>query len=285
MSGSPEHDDEFVRLMKELPFDDAPSRVHRESLHRDVMSRFDRAQSLKADSLGELHIPRKNMLLRADLRWVGLAAICLLVSIAWLMIPRHQSPAVTFRSLTTALVDAKTARFQIEVKQGSIPEQVVKAFYQAPGRFRQEASQNGEVSISILDETQGKRVTLFPATKTAVVMNKTGPMDQPLADAFFQLREFVSQNRDLNSSSFRMVGTRQIDGKLAVGFVSDTTFGECTLWGDPRTGHPLRIEVVGKVSRQQSIMREFEFDVALDESLFGLAPPEGYKIEVDHQTE
>ena len=285
MSGSPEHDDEFVRLMKELPFDDAPSRVHREGLHRDGMSRFDRAQALKTDSLGELHIPRKNMLLRADLRWVGLAAICLLVSIAWLMIPRHRSPAVAFRSLSTALVDAKTARFQIEVKQDLLPEHVVKAFYQAPGRIRQEVSQDGEVSISILDEPKGKRVTLFPTTKTAVVMNTTGPMDPPLADAYFQLREFLSRNRDLNSSSFRTVGTRQIDGTLAVGFVSDTAFGECTLWGDPRTGHPLRIDVVWKVSRQQTIMREFEFNIALEESLFDLAPPQGYKIEVDLGTE
>ena len=279
MSGSPEHDDDFVRLMKELPFDDAPSRVHRESLHRDVMSRFDRAQALKTDSLVELRIPRKNMLLRADLRWVGLAAICLLISIAWPMIPRHQSPELVFRSLTTALVDAKTARFQIEVKKDLLPDQVVKAFYRAPGRIRHEISQNGEVSISILDEPKGKRVTLFPSTKTAIVMNTTSPTDQPLAGAFFQLREFLSRSRDLNSSSFRKVGTRQIDGKLAVGFVSDTTFGECTLWGDPRTGHPLRIEIVWKDSRQQTIIRELEFNIALEESLFDLAPPQGYKIE------
>ncbi len=285
MSGSPEHDDDFVRLIKDLPFDDAPSRIHRESLHRDVMSRFDRLQSLKTETLKDFHLPRTNRSLRANFRWMAVAAICLFAMIGWYIFRSERSPAAVFGSLTTSFVDAKTARFQIDVNQDLLPAQIVRAFYQAPDRFRQEISHNGEMTIRIFDELTGKRLMLLPATKTAVVLNTTGPMDQSLADAFFQLREFLSRNRDLNNSPFRSVGTRQIDRKQAIGFVSDATFGEVTLWGDSRTSQLLQIEVTWKATRQQTILRDFEFNIDLGTSLFDLAPPMGYKLDVDPNSE
>ena len=280
MSESPEHDEDFVRLIKDLPFDDAPSRVHRETLHRDVMSRYDRVQAKTTDSHGEFQVPPKRMFLRASLRWAIIAVVCVLGIFVWLMIPGSQTPELAFRRLAIAVADARTAQFQIDLTQETRAEHIVRALFQAPGRFRQEKSQDTEFTITIVDEPAAKQITLFPTTRTAVVSVPDVSAERTVADDFFQLRDFLSRNFDLNSSSFRRVGTRQIDGRAAIGFVADTKFGECTLWGDARTGNPLRIELVQQTKRRRTTMRKFELNIVLEESLFELAPPEGYKVNV-----
>lgn len=281
MAELPEQDNDFSRLMQELPFDDAPSRIHRDSLQRDVLSRFDRLQAASVSSpLGTFpRRPPKRMPWQ-DPRWIACAVVCLIVAAVWLFLPGQQRPAFAFHRLAAALVEAKTARFQTEVKVDGIPGQKFRSYYRSPGRFRQEASQFGTAAISIMDEPTGKVLTLIPATKTAIVMNAQGTRkSQASTDPFFQLRELLSRNRELNDSSFRPVGERQIDGKTAIGFTSETGLGECTLWGDPRTGHPIRIDVVWKGTRNETILSDFEINVDLDDGLFELTPPPDYKVQ------
>jgi hypothetical protein len=52
-----------------------------------------------------------------------------------------------------------------------------------------------------------------------------------------------------------------------------------SLWGDPKTGLPVRIEAtVAMMPNAKITMSDFEFNVAMDESLFSVEPPAGYKV-------
>ena len=61
--------------------------------------------------------------------------------------------------------------------------------------------QDTEFTITIVDEPAAKQITLFPTTRTAVVSVPDVSAERTVADDFFQLRDFLSRNRDLNSSS------------------------------------------------------------------------------------
>ena len=50
-----------------------------------------------------------------------------------------------------------------------------------------------------------------------------------------------------------------------------------SLWGDPKTGLPVRIEQINLLDpTKKTTMSDFTFNVDLDESLFSLEPPAGY---------
>ncbi len=76
------------------------------------------------------------------------------------------------------------------------------------------------------------------------------------------------------------MGEREIDGHRALGFRSDTPAGTQTLWGDPKTGLPLRLEsTFSGVPHTEVVMRDFQLDVELKPSLFDTTPPAGYQVQ------
>ncbi len=71
-----------------------------------------------------------------------------------------------------------------------------------------------------------------------------------------------------------------MDGRNAVGFRIRANRVDMTLWADPETARPVRIEVVMD-GRQMTrmVMGNFRYDVVLKPSLFSLEPPEGYSTQ------
>ncbi len=71
---------------------------------------------------------------------------------------------------------------------------------------------------------------------------------------------------------------RDLDGRRVFGFRVISTGQVQTLWGDAKTGQPVRVEstYLGP-PRSEVVMSDFEFDKPLDESLFSVEPPADYK--------
>jgi hypothetical protein len=79
---------------------------------------------------------------------------------------------------------------------------------------------------------------------------------------------------------FEAIGEKEINGKQATGFRFDSPSAMITLWGDPATGYPVRIETVWSgTPRSEVVMADFEINVDLKESLFDLTPPADYKVQ------
>jgi hypothetical protein len=124
-------------------------------------------------------------------------------------------------------------------------------------------------------------VSLTPAKKRAMVMTLKGaPRDKLANNNFERLRELLSSSRDTKDKQYQRVGEMEIDGKRAVGFRYDSPMATVTLWGDPKTGTPLRIENVWMgIPPTEVVMTHFEINVDLKESLFDLKPPADYKVQ------
>lgn len=191
----------------------------------------------------------------------------------------EQSSAQAFDKFAETLLAAKTVRFQIEERTVGRPTEVIQAYYLAPGRYRLE-EQSGDV-VKIFDATAAKMVSLNRSAKRVVVVNfRKAPTDTKVENDFERLRELLSKNRDANDAQYQRLGEKEIGGRRAVGFRCDTPATEVTLWGDPATGYPVRIETVwGGLPRTETIMNKFEINIDLKESLFDITPPAGYTVQ------
>jgi outer membrane lipoprotein-sorting protein len=283
MSEFDKQESDFIQFLRRLPFDDAPRPEHGAALREQVLRKFDQAIAAKTAGRPWKHTfdSWRELMRRPVPRLVAVTIVCLSITAPWLLFPGRQSTAFAFDNFATVLVEAKTARFQMEITIEGQPKQKVKAYYLAPGRFRQEMAFLGAGSVSISDDIAGKMVMLMPAMKTAMVTTSKGkPKDQPPNDPFFRLRELLTKSRDMKDNPFKPIGEKEINGKQVTGFRSDSAFGQCTIWGDPKTGHPVRVEAVWSVTpRNETVMSDFEIDVDLKESMFDLTPPADYKVQ------
>jgi outer membrane lipoprotein-sorting protein len=82
------------------------------------------------------------------------------------------------------------------------------------------------------------------------------------------------------------LGEREVDGKKAVGLLCRGGREETTIWADPATALPVRVETVispppsTNMRPERITMHDFEFNKELEVSLFSTEPPAGYEVEM-----
>jgi outer membrane lipoprotein-sorting protein len=274
-----EQETEFSRLLREVPCDDAPGSEHRQSLRERALAEFDRSAIVDAAEPRWKHAFTKGteIMRRPIPRLIAFTTACLAIAAVWMLVPGGQTAAQAFNRFAEAVVTAKTAKFQMEVNVEGQPKQTFQAYFLAPEKYRQELP--GTVNIS--DFQAGKMVSIMPEQKKVMVMNlKGGPQNKMAKSHFAQLRELLAGARDAKEDKYERLGEKEIDGKKAVGFRYDSPADTVTLWGDPATGMPVRIESVwGGLPHTETIMSHFEVNVELKESLFDTTPPAGYKVQ------
>jgi outer membrane lipoprotein-sorting protein len=281
-----DQESEFRRLLEGMPFDDAPRPEQVKRLREQVLDRFE--QAARANTAGlwwKYALDEGRKVMRKPIVRLVAAAACLAIVAFWLLAPGQQS-ARAFEKFADAIVQAKTARFQMEVNVEGQPTQKIQAFYLTPGKFRQEITlgkpgQDAATVINISDFSAGKMVSLQPAEKKAMIMNLIGGPKAKSAENYFErLRELLAGIRNAENKEYQPLGEKEIDGKKAVGFRYDTPAATVNLWGNPLTGTPVRIYTVWSgIPRTEVVMSDFDINVELNAALFNLTPPAGYKVQ------
>ncbi len=146
---------------------------------------------------------------------------------------------------------------------------------------------DGSKTVTITDRGQGKRLTLYPKTKEAKIHtlvkrsegSSRGRDIDPLASLFSMVLHGALE--DHPSIGVDALGEEEIDGRRVVGFrvtLSEPASVQ-TLWGDPETGLPVRIDITTALPPSaKATVSDFEVNVDMDESLFSVEPPVGYEI-------
>jgi outer membrane lipoprotein-sorting protein len=212
------------------------------------------------------------------------AACCLVLIAAYLIIGPLMHGSVAFAEVSAIIQKAKTMVCTAKTNlpwPGTTENMEMKIMSIGPGRIRQEIGQH---QVMIMDYIAGKTLTLTPQNKIAVLLNVKGAPKSLQQDWFANLKK-ISQNSDMED-----LGLQTMDGKQVKGFrVKDENY-PYTYWVDPKSGNPIKIEIQQKISDYlntegkgeitfKMVMSDFQFDVPLDESLFSLTPPEGYKLQ------
>ena len=190
--------------------------------------------------------------------------------------------ALAFDNLAEAFAKIRTATCktssEFEGPDGA-PALSGKSMYLAPFRERVETSQpGGSMAITILDSQKARAILLAPEMKVATVFEAENmPADMP-GNSFEQLRKLIADAQSGQGDKVEQVGRRMIDGRQAIGFRIPKADRETTIWADPDTGLPVRVESISYRTKSLTVMSDFRINVKLDESLFSLEVPEGYTV-------
>jgi outer membrane lipoprotein-sorting protein len=153
-----------------------------------------------------------------------------------------------------------------------------------PSHERMERTTRGATEVGIFDGQKDKALILVPTKKIAIVMNlKNLPPKNPLGRTFQELRKFVTEAQSGKKGDVERLDNETIDGRSTQGFRIKGTGIEVTVWADPKTSLPIRVEEIAKDASGgteiRTVLTDFQIGIELDESLFSLDAPSDYSIQ------
>jgi hypothetical protein len=180
---------------------------------------------------------------------------------------------VTFAQVIGPILNAQTAVFDIIVGNEEDNNPVIHDMVMG-SRIRRTMSNVPDV-VSIIDLEKGKILVLTTPTKDAVYIDLKGLPSIP--NYMDRLRNVITQLQDSPDFSVEELGEQDIAGQKLIGFHAANPKLDVTIWADPRTALPVRIEQME--GQMKVICRNVQFDVPMDQSLFSMEVPEGYKLQ------
>jgi outer membrane lipoprotein-sorting protein len=129
-------------------------------------------------------------------------------------------------------------------------------------------------AVMIIDLDKAKMLVLNTKDKTAMNLDITGPLQEEHKSFIQFVRQTIT---DLKDMPVEELGHRNLDGLDAIGFYSKSSNGGITVWADAQTAKPTRIEL--QFGPSFAVLKNIEFDVPVDESLFSMDVPAGYTLQ------
>ncbi len=148
-----------------------------------------------------------------------------------------------------------------------------RCFFKEPNLTRMEIEGG---AVMIMDASQGKHLILDPAAKSALLLEGKPPPPPDNAAG----TGMIDYLRQLTEGDAKPVADKQIGNIRARGYLVKKLGVEMTIWVDPATRLPLRIECLAKFQDKEfrSVATDFEIDPQLDDALFRVEPPAGYAL-------
>jgi outer membrane lipoprotein-sorting protein len=229
------------------------------------------------------------------------AVIIIGISIGISYIAKDHSGGIALGDVAKAMQQTKTATWT-EINEVHPPKEenekiissgnlghTARCFYKAPGHRRREVTAQLEHPLSkivsehkhvhIIDRNAGKALLLDPQEMTAELHSfKPAGSKNSMFDTL--LNPKVNMPPDAES-----LGSEEIDGREATGFRirkkgdgTDLWSGDITeIWVDAKTKRVVQVETGSAEGDWKFILKDFVFDQELDDALFSLEAPEGYK--------
>ena len=201
------------------------------------------------------------------------AALIVAVLLGFHFLGSPLGSGVTFAQVIQPILNANTAIFDIIIGAEDSNTPVLHDMV-VGSRIRRTIS-SVQDNVSIIDLENKRILNLTETKKEAAYIDLKGLPPIPnylevLKNVFVELQ---------NSPRFEIedLGTREIEGRQVVGFRARHPRTEITLWADSRTGLPVRIEQ--KDGQVLYIVKNMRFDTPMDDRLFSMDVPEGYKLQ------
>jgi outer membrane lipoprotein-sorting protein len=188
---------------------------------------------------------------------------------------------LAFADVAEQFRDAHTLSFQMTVQSSLMPKLItgktgnmdLQVVLKEPGRFRAEGPL-GFSGVASLGQDQSKLLVLHPLAKIALLVAAKGNLQQL---GYLDPMEWVKTLRTLAEKSAQPAGKRLIGEVEAQGFLIKENGDETLVWADPKTRLPILIE--GSSPDGTPIaFSDFRFNPELDDALFSLEVPKGYKL-------
>ncbi len=225
------------------------------------------------------------MIMRSRIAKLTAAAVVVLgvLGILALLTTGNGSASITFAQVIEPIRQAQSLSYtettQVEGRAAGVRHHAIQFEL---GRSRRSV-EGGRITITQWQPEFGM-LSLDPATKTAKITKSTGGLlrvaSTPVRGIIDEL-DIIDDVKDFQAGQETNLGTKQINGRKAVGFRVRYYERDYDVWADARTSAPVRIEceyTLRDGRKLQTTITDIEFN-ELDESLFSLDPPKGYSTE------
>jgi len=243
--------------------------VAQSDLENNVMNQIVREQNvrLKSASRATETLKVRRTIMKSPMTRIAAAAALILV--AALGISYIMTPSVTWAQVIEPILNARTIAFDLII--GSEDSGMTMHDIVVGSRIRRTMSNIPNMTM-VIDLDNARMLGLDTVGKTAVYTDIAGDLGDRTQSYIKFVRQVI---RQLQEGQVRELGEQVIDGQKAVVFVGKGQNEQVTIWADPKTACPIRIEA--KIGQEFSFaMKNFEFDTAVDESLMSMDVPEGY---------
>ena len=262
-----DNEKEFENFVRGIKFNDSPNLNHRDKLEQNLL----RALAEQTRRKTPLKIWRTIM--ESKITKLAAAAVIIVAVLVGLhFVGNPLAPTVTWAKVIQPILNAQTAILDIivgEEGEGPVIHDLIKG-----SRIRRTMS-NVEDVVSIIDLENARILTLTPSKKEAAYIDLKGLPSMP--NYMDTLRNVISELQESPHFVVEELGEQEIYGQKAVGFLAKHPKVELTIWADPETALPVRIEQVG--GQMKVICKNLKFDVPMDESQFSMDVPEGYTLQ------
>ena len=242
------------------------------NLEKDVMNQVIREQNirLKTASRATEALKIRRTIMKSPI--TRIAAVAAVIIVAALGINYIMAPSVTWAQVIEPILNARTIVFDLILgtdDTGTVAHEIVVG-----SRMRRIMSNMPNMTM-IIDMDNAKLLGLDTEAKTAIYVDIEGDLGDRTRNYIKFVRQIIGQLQD---GQVEELGERVIDGQKAIGFVGRGQNEEVRIWADPETALPIRIEA--QIGQEFSfIMKNFEFDAAVDESLVSMDVPDGYTLQ------
>jgi hypothetical protein len=238
-------------------------------LEDDVMSQIVREQNVRLKTAGKAGagLKLRRIIMKSPITKLAAAAA---IIIAVLIGINPFKSAVTWAEVIKPILNARTVIFDVLIgdeETGTVMHEIVVG-----SRIRRTIS-NLPNMTQIIDLENGKMLVLHADDKTAVYVDIKGQLQERSKSYIEFVRKVLMELKD--SPDVERLGEREIDGRKAIGFAGPND--EVKIWADPKTAVPTRVEL--RLGQLFVILRNFKFDVPIEESLISMDVPPGYKSE------
>jgi outer membrane lipoprotein-sorting protein len=247
------------------------------NLEDDVMNQIVREQNVRLKTAGKAGagLKLRRIIMKSPITKMAAAAviiIAVLVGISQLVGPISVT-TVTFAQVTEHILNARTVIFDALIgDEESNP--VIMHEIVAGSQIRRTIS-NLPGMTQIIDLENGKMLVLNDGDKTAVYVDIKGQLQERTKSYIEFVRKVLMELKD--RPDVERLGEQEIDGRKAIGFAARGTNQELKIWANPKTAVPIRVEL--RLGQLLAILKNFQFDVHIEESLISMVVPPGYKSE------
>jgi hypothetical protein len=245
-------------------------------LENTVMDGIMRRQALELRKTSENKQHRNFWRIVMKNRLVQLAAAALIVIavLAGIYFITGKPPAVTccaWADIIRPIMNANTAELDIIVGE----EDKVPVIHDMIMGSKIQRTMEGIEEVSVIDLGTMRILTLDPEKKKATYIDLKGLPQMP--NYLDQLKGVIKMLQNSPGFVVEELGPQTINGQTLYGFRAKHPQVNIVIYVDPATALPVRIEQEG--GQMKIICKNIIFDVPMDESLFSMDAPEGYKIE------
>ncbi len=257
----------FEEIMSKMTFDDKPDYRHRDKLEQELLAAFARRQWQQERQ------SRQNGVWRTIMQnKMRLAAAAAIVVITGLVAVQFLSGTNAYAKVVAEIRNARTLVYTLITQSNTGNGETIKTdmAFKEPGHLR---TSTIDGYIAIVDATTGKMISIVPGQGYTLgdiknMANTGGP--GPF--------ESIESMKKLPDKADNSLGEKEIDGVNCDGY--EVTQGDLTtlVWIDTKNGEVVQVEQkFASAPGMNRIIKNIKFDVDLDDSLFSLEPPAGYK--------